>query len=160
VLVDVTGHHLAQLNVATPAVPVDGPVFAEFMALLVPVNTLAEHSPGFVWRMTAEHSHDSTSLRPYGPDVMVNLSVWESVEALREFTYRSAHLAAMRRRRDWFLPPDGPHLVLWWVPAGHRPGFEEAEARLDLLAAHGPGPAAFTLREPFPAPHQAGVAAG
>jgi hypothetical protein len=86
--------------------------------------------------------------------------VWESVEALREFAYRSAHLEPMRRRRDWFLPPAGNHLVLWWVPAGHLPGFEEAKTRLDLLDANGPGPLAFTLREPFPAPDHAHTAAG
>ncbi len=143
--------HLAQLNIATPAVPVESPKFGEFMALLPEVNALAEHLPGFVWRMVAEGAHDATALRPYGPDVMVNLSVWESVEALRGFTYRSAHLEAMRRRREWFVAPDGPHLVLWWVPAGHLPTFEEAWERLDRLASHGPGPEAFTLREPFPA---------
>jgi heme-degrading monooxygenase HmoA len=158
VLVGMSGYHLAQLNIATPAVPVDGPVFAEFMALLPEVNALAEHSPGFVWRLTAEDSHDATSLRPYGPDIMVNMSVWESVEALREFTYRSAHLEPMRRRREWFTAPDGPYLVLWWVSAGHRPGFDEAKARLDLLIAGGPGPAAFTLRETYPAPDAAGTA--
>jgi len=159
VLAGMSAHHVAQLNIARPLGPIDGPQLADFMALLPSINALAEHSPGFVWRMTADDAHDATSLRPYGPDVMVNLTVWESVEALREFTYRSAHLDSMRRRREWFAPHDSPHLVLWWVPAGHRPTFDEARDRLDLLAARGPGPEAFTLREAFPPPDTVSAAA-
>jgi len=38
------------------------------------------------------------------------------------------------------------------VPAGHRPGIEEAVGRLELLRSRGPGPEAFTFRAAFPAP--------
>jgi hypothetical protein len=106
--------------------------------------------------MCADGAHDATSLRPYGPDIAVNLSVWESVEALRDFTYRSAHLEPMRRRREWFVPLGSEHLVLWWIPAGHRPGFDEARGRLDLLDRQGPGPDAFTLRVPCRQPDPRG----
>jgi predicted ArsR family transcriptional regulator len=97
-------------------------------------------------------SGNATALRPFEPDVIVNLTVWESVEALRGFVYRSAHLEAMRRRREWFLPFDGPYLVLWWIPAGTLPTIAQAGERLDLLRRSGPSPHAFTLREPYPAP--------
>lgn len=147
-----TVHHLAQLNIGRLVAPIDSPQLAEFVALLPSINALAGRSPGFVWRMQADGAHDATSLRPYGPDIAVNLSVWESVEALRDFAYRSAHLEPMRRRRDWFAPLGSQHLVLWWIAAGHRPDFDEARARLDLLDAQGPGPRAFTLRVAYPEP--------
>ena len=83
--------------------------------------------------------------------MIVNLTVWESIEALREFAYQSGHVEVLRRRREWFVPLDGPSLVLWWVPAGHRPTVEEARERLERLAADGPTPHAFTLKTPFPA---------
>lgn|SRR5690349_12090608 len=147
-----TGHHLAQLNVARLRAPLDSPLLADFVAQLPEVNGLAERHPGYVWRLR-DDSGDATSLRPFAPDVIVNLTVWESVETLRDFTYRSAeHLDALRRRREWFLPYGGPHLVLWWIPAGTLPTIAEAGDRLDLLASGGPGPEAFTLRRPYPAP--------
>lgn len=149
-----TAFHLAQLNVAVPRGPMDSPVMAGFKAGLEPLNAIADASPGFVWRLVDEGGADATSLRPFGDDTMVNLSVWESVEALREYAYRvPAHLEALRRRREWFLPYRGGNmLVLWWIPAGSRPTLDEARARLALLDADGPGPDAFTLRTPHPAP--------
>jgi hypothetical protein len=73
---------------------------------------------------------------------------------LRDFTYRDgAHLEQLRRRRAWFSHEGlGSHLVLWWVPAGQVPTLEEAWERLALLDREGPGPLAFTLREPYPMP--------
>jgi hypothetical protein len=124
---------------------------ADFVARLPEINDLAERSPGYVWRLQ-DDSGDATALRPFGPDVIVNLTVWESVEALRAFVYRTAHLEPLRRRRDWFLPSDTPHLVLWWIPAGARPTVAQAAERLDRLHRAGPSPEAFTLRQPYPAP--------
>ena len=82
--------------------------------------------------------------------MIVNLTVWESIDALRAFTYRTGHVEYVRRRREWFKLLEGPSLVLWWVPVGHRPTVQEARARLDRLAAEGPSPAAFTLKTTFP----------
>ncbi|MBM2620656.1 DUF3291 domain-containing protein [Actinoplanes sp. LDG1-06] len=144
-------HELAQLNIARLRAPLDSPELADFVAQLPEINELAESSPGFVWRLQ-DDSGDATALRPYGDDVIVNLTVWQSVEALRNFTYRTGHLGPLRRRRDWFVPLDAPHLVLWWIPVGQRPDLTEAADRLDDLRRHGPTPEAFTLREPFPAP--------
>ena len=144
-------HHLAQLNIARLRAPLDSPQLADFVAQLPEINALAESSPGYIWRLQ-DDSGDATALRPFDPDVIVNLTVWESVEALRAFTYRTPHLSPLRRRRDWFVPLDAPHLVLWWLPAGTLPEMTEAADRLDQLRRNGPGPSAFTLREPFPAP--------
>jgi|SRR5579859_3206150 len=145
------GYHLAQLNIARLRAPIDSPQLADFVALLPVINDLAERSPGYVWRLQ-DDSGNATNIRPWDPDVPVNLTVWESVESLRAFVYRSGHLDPMRRRREWFVPSDGPYLVLWWIPAGTLPTLGEARDRLDLLRRNGSGPDAFTLREPYPAP--------
>jgi hypothetical protein len=83
------------------------------------------------------------------------MSVWESVEALGGFVYRSRHLEVLRRRREWFHRMDAPILALWWVPAGTIPTVEEAKRRLELLERLGPTPDAFTFKVPFPAPDSA-----
>lgn len=141
--------HLAQLNLATLRHPLDDPRTAPFVELLGPVNAAAETAPGFVWRLVDEEGDDATGLRPAGEDVVVNMSVWETLEALWDFTYRSGHLEAMRRRREWFQRHVEAHLVLWWVPAGHRPDVSEALARLADLRADGPSPRAFTFASSF-----------
>jgi len=149
-------YHLAQLNVARPMAPLDDPVMAGFMGGLKELNALADAAPGFVWRLVDSGGEDATGLRLAdtgdAADVMVNLSVWESLESLRAYVYRSAHLDALRRRREWFRHPDGPYAVLWWIPAGHLPTVAEAAERLARLADEGPGPAAFTFREAFAPP--------
>ncbi|GIF63256.1 hypothetical protein Ais01nite_12910 [Asanoa ishikariensis] len=144
-------HHLAELNIARLRSPIDSPALADFVALLPEVNGLAERTPGYVWRLR-DDSGDATALRPFAADVIVNLTVWESVESLRAFLYRSAHLEPMRRRRDWFVPLGDHHLVLWWIPADTLPTIDEAGKRLDLLRRNGPSPEAFTLRDLHPAP--------
>ncbi|GAA4447723.1 DUF3291 domain-containing protein [Phytohabitans houttuyneae] len=151
-------YHLAQLNVAYPRAPLDDPSMAGFVDELALINARADAAPGFVWRLVGEGADDATALRPFGPDLMVNMSVWESVEALRDFTYRDAtHLEQLRRRREWFSHQAlGSHLVLWWVPAGTVPTLREARERLALLDRDGPGPEAFTLREPYPMPSASG----
>jgi hypothetical protein len=143
-------HHLAQVNVATLRAPLDGPQLAGFVAQLEPINALADQSPGFVWRLQTEDG-DATAIRPFDDDrIMVNLSVWESFEALRAFVYSTRHLEVMRHRRAWFSRMADPYLALWWVRAGTVPTVAEAKRRLELLARHGPGPDAFTFRAPFP----------
>jgi hypothetical protein len=124
-----------------------------FRTQLDPINALADESPGFVWRLQTEDGN-ATAIRPYaGDDLMaINMSVWESLESLQQFVYKSAHVATLRGRKEWFEPLDGPILVLWWIPAGQVPTVADAQARLAHLKEHGPTPHAFTFRSPFPAP--------
>ena len=114
---------LAQLNIGVIKGPIDGPVMAEFVANLEPINALAERTPGFVWRLQTEEG-DATAIRPYpeNENMAVNMSVWKDVDSLRLFVFQSEHVAIMRRRREWFEKMDEAFLVLWWVPKGHRPG--------------------------------------
>ncbi|MEV0538045.1 DUF3291 domain-containing protein [Kitasatospora sp. NPDC050463] len=145
------GAHLAQLNIGTLRYPLDDPRIAPFVEMLDPVNEAADRTPGFVWRLAEEGENDATSLRPAGENVIVNLSVWESQEALWDFAYRSGHLEVMRRRRDWFHRHVEAHMVLWWVPAGHRPTVGEALERLAELQENGPSPRAFTFASSYTA---------
>jgi hypothetical protein len=143
--------HLAQINVGRLRAAVDSPVVAEFMAALDPINALADASPGFVWRFQTEDGN-ATAVRPFDDDeILINLSVWESLEALEAFVYRSEHTPYLRRRREWFNRMEEAMLALWWVPAGHIPSIEEAVARLEHLRAHGPTEQAFTFRQRVPA---------
>ena len=151
--------HIAQLNIARLRVDRDDPMVAEFFAAIDPINAVADVSPGFVWRLQ-EESGNATAIRPWDDDrLIVNMSVWASIEALEEYAYRSAHVEVMRRRREWFDRLDARYMVLWWVPVGHIPSVDEGRARLDHLDRHGPTPVAFTFRQRFPAdPGQASLA--
>jgi hypothetical protein len=155
-----TTFHLAQVNVGRIVGPLDSPELSSFVAELPTINALADRSPGFVWRLVDEGGEDSTGVRPEeGDDLMIiTLSVWESVEALRNFTYHSDHLRVLSRRREWFRRMGEAYVALWWVPEGHRPGVAEAMERIAMVREHGPGPRAFTFREPFPPPTAAPVA--
>jgi hypothetical protein len=148
--------HLAQVNIGVLRAPLDSPQIAGFVDALDPINALADRSPGFVWRLQTEDGN-ATAIRPFeDPDILVNLSVWESIEALGDFVYASRHLEVLRRRREWFEKIAEAHLALWWVPAGTTPTVAEARRRVDLLRERGPSPDAFTFREPFPPPGEGG----
>ena len=142
---------LASLNVGRLLGPLDAPQIAGFVAQLEPINRLADQSPGFVWRLMTDEG-DATALRPFDDELMlVNLAVWESLEALRAFVYTSAHVQVLRQRGEWFERLATAHMVLWWVEPGHIPTVDEAIERLERLRRHGPTPAAFTFRTPFAA---------
>jgi Domain of unknown function (DUF3291) len=141
---------LAQLNIARALAPLDDALMDGFVERLGEINRLAEHSHGFVWRLIDTMGADATGIRAYDdPLVIVNLTVWTGIDELHEFAYRSTHVEMLRARRDWFVPLEGPSLVLWWVPVGVRPTIEDAVARLEHLAEHGPTAHAFTLKARF-----------
>jgi hypothetical protein len=148
--VSVSAYQLAQLNIARARGAPDSPVMAEFMATLDQINALAEATPGYVWRLQTDDGN-ATAYRAFDDErLLLNLTVWETVEALAEFVYRSKHVEVMRRRADWFERMPDAYLVLWWVPAGHHPTVAEAEDRLRHLRTQGPTRHAFTIRRTFP----------
>jgi heme-degrading monooxygenase HmoA len=148
-------YFVAQANVAYALAPVGHPRLADYVARLDEMNALADASPGFVWRYLTD-SRDAAQREFDDPSVLFNLSVWESVEALHAYTYRTAHAEVYAARRRWFSAEaavvGGHALALWWVAEGERPSVAEAKERLALVATAGPTQRAFTFKQRFPPP--------
>ena len=147
--------HLAEINIARLIAPLTDPRVARFVEQLDAINALAERSPGFVWRLTATGG-DPSAYVTFGDDdrVIVNMSVWTSIDALHRYVYGSGHGAVYRDRRQWFEPPAAPPFALWWIPAGHVPTLNEGRSKLAQLTRQGPTVNAFTFRRPFPPPDE------
>lgn len=144
--------HLAQINIARMKGEITSPVMASFVARLDEINTLAESSPGYIWRLKTDVG-DATSIQPYEDErIIVNFSVWQDLGSLREFVYRTMHGSVMRQRRDWFERMENFYYVLWWVPVGVIPTLEEAKERLEHLRTHGETAYAFTFTPPKSSP--------
>ena len=148
--------HVAQMNVGTARYPLDDPRIAEFMGRLDEVNALADTALGFIWRLQSDAGNATSIKLSDNPLFIVNMSVWESVESLFDFVYRTSHRSVMVKRRNWFERPDGAYMVLWWVPAGTIPTPHEGLMRLRWLDQNGPTPYAFDFRSKFPPPDVAG----
>lgn len=143
---------LAQCNVVKLKAPLDSPVVASFVAALDPINALADSSPGFVWRLKTDEG-DATSIRVFADDqILLNMSVWESIESLADFVYRSGHKDVLRQRRQWADRFDGVQSAMWWIRAGTIPEPFDAVARRECLERVGPSEYAFTFLTPFDAP--------
>jgi len=145
-------YQLAQINIARMLAPLDDPLMAAFVEQLDSINAVADASPGFVWRLQATEGN-ATAVRAYDDThILVNLSVWGSLETLAAFVYAGAHRPVMQRRRQWFARFDGPYTALWWALQGHIPTVDEARERLEHLRTHGPTEVAFTFKSPFAPP--------
>ncbi len=143
---------LAQVNIARMKESLESELLVDFVSELDNVNAEAENSPGFVWRLKDDSGY-ATGIDAFNdPELIINMSVWESIEALAAFTYKNKpHLEVLKKRRNWFHHME-VSFVLWWVPAGHEPTLEEAKRKLTQLAEAGPSPAAFTFKDSFPMP--------
>ena len=143
-------YQLAQLNIGRMLAPLGSEVMKDFVSNLDAINALAENSPGFVWRYTSE-GNDATSTRIFGDDyLIINMSVWNDMDALSDYVYRSAHVEFFKRKKEWFQKLDAMHMVMWYVPAGKMPTVEEALERLVYLREHQATPYAFTFKKAFP----------
>ena len=134
--------HLAQFNIARIKYPLVDPRMAEFVANVDRVNGLAEKIEGFVWRLKDDSGHAMNMTVYDDPRILPNLTVWEGVEALERFVWKTVHSRFYARRQEWFEPLDTP-LVLWFVPSGHWPSLTEAVERLEDLKTNGPSDRAF-----------------
>lgn len=144
-------YHIAQFNAAPLIAPIDDPRTKEFADAIDAINALAEASPGFVWRMQTEDG-DATGIRiDDNPQMLVNMSVWEDIDALYKYAYKSDHASFFKRRREWFNRWDRPSPVLWWIPEGYIPTLDDALERLSHLEAEGPTPYAFNFKTRFTA---------
>lgn len=145
---------LAQINIARLLYPEGDSRVAFFFDNLERINTLAERSPGFVWRLKDE-SGDATSINAFDdPMLIVNMSVWESIEALHDFAFNTIHRKIFERRTEFFTSLDGPHAALWWVKVGAYPTTEDAKKKLEHIEAHGPTQKAFTFAKRFSPPSE------
>jgi uncharacterized protein DUF3291 len=142
-------YRIAQVNIGRMRAPLDDPFMAGFVARLDEINALADRSAGFVWRLQASEGN-AAYLRPYDDDrILINMSVWETVEHLKHFVYRSMHVELVRQRADWFEKFNGAYSALWWVPAAHVPSVDEAKKRLEYLERNGPTEFSFTFQKLF-----------
>jgi hypothetical protein len=154
-------YHLAQVNIARLRAPLESEELADFVAALDAVNASADSASGFVWRLQTEDGN-ATSIRAFewdagdGSGVLVNMSVWETIEALGRWVYGDLHRAVLRRRREWFHRVEEATLALWWVPCGQMPTTDDAEDRVRHLRTHGPTSYAFTFRDAYAMPSPAG----
>jgi hypothetical protein len=148
--------HIAQMNVGRALYPLDDPGMAEFVGQLDRVNALAEQSPGFVWRLQSASGNATDIKTTNDAQFIVNMSVWQNVEALFDFVYKSSHRLVMAKRRDWFEQPAGAYQVLWWSRAGTLPTPARGLARLRYLDRHGPTAFAFSFKHIFPPPGLSG----
>ena len=151
-------YHLAQINIARLIAPVDDPRIADFVAQLDGINAIAEASPGFVWRLKSDSGNSTDIAYNDDPFVIPNMSVWKSVEELRDFAYRTQHLQVFKDRAKWFEKMNKPHYCLWWIPAGHIPTVTEGRGRLEHYQLHGPTQHSFWFSKLFPEPEGDAIA--
>jgi heme-degrading monooxygenase HmoA len=148
-------YYLAQANVAYAIAPADDPRLADYIARLDAINQLAEQSPGFVWRYLTD-SRDPAQREFADPHVLFNMSVWESIDALHAYTYRTAHAEVYAARKRWFVDTKavvgGHALAMWWIPRGEVPTVADAKERLAAITASGPSDRAFTFKSRFAPP--------
>ncbi len=120
-----------------------------FVSLLDAVNKEGECAPGFVWILKDE-TGTAINFNPFDdPTLLVNLTVWENLESLRQYIYQGLHGRAFAQRKAWFEATGKEHLVLWWIPKGHIPSIGEAKDKMEKLWREGPSAEAFTFKKLF-----------
>lgn len=151
-------YHLVEINIAKmKGVDINDPIMKEFVDNLDTVNRLAEESEGFVWRLKDDtDSYNATSFNPYNDEqIIINVSVWKSIETLEHYMYKTFHSEFLRRRKEWFHKFGKAHTAMWWIPKGQIPTMEEAVEKLDYLQKNGPSELVFDLRNKYPMPVEA-----
>ena len=142
-------YHLAQLNIGRVLGTMDSEIMHGFASRLDEINAMADAAEGFVWRLQTEEGN-ATSIHVFDDDMLlINMSVWESIEALHNYTYKTMHAELLRDRKQWFSQLGKPHMVLWWIEAGHIPTTDEAKAKLEMLTQQGATPLAFNFTKRF-----------
>jgi len=141
---------LAQLNIAEATAKMDSAVMADFVNNTDRINTIAEESDGFVWRLVGDDSDDSYSINAFDSEyILVNMSVWKNRESIFNYVYNSGHVEIFKRKKEWFNKMLKMHMVLWYVEDGHIPTVEEGKERLEYLREHGESPLAFGFKSKY-----------
>jgi hypothetical protein len=140
--------HLAQVNIAKKLAPLDDPIMQDFINNVDKMNAIADSSPGFIWRMKDEDK-DLGAQVFQDDSLVINISVWEDLDLLFNYTYNSGHIEVFKRKKEWFSKMKMMHMAFWYVPEGYEPSFQDAKDRLDYLNIHGDSPYAFTFKSKF-----------
>ena len=147
-----TTFQLAQVNVARAKADMESELMRGFVSRLDEINALADRADGFIWRLK-EDSGSATAIRVFDdPLLLINMSVWADLEALKNYVYKSLHVELIKDREAWFNKMGESHQALWWIPAGHIPSTEEARKKLEYIRKHGPSAQAFNFAKPYPTP--------
>jgi hypothetical protein len=145
-------YYLAQINIAKLIEPIDSPLLEDFVGDLDRINKIAEESKGFIWRLEDE-SGNALNVNPFNnPTLIVNMSVWETVEDLKNFVYYSGHIEVFIKRAKWFEKMNTPHMALWWVRKDELPTAEDAKNKLLELENHGESQSSFSFKKLFEMP--------
>ncbi|MEO6454562.1 MAG: DUF3291 domain-containing protein [Ginsengibacter sp.] len=143
-------YQIAEINIARmKGVNINDPVMKEFVDNLDRVNALAESSAGFVWRLK-DDTNNATSINPYNDEqVIINVSVWQNIESLENFMYKSFHSGFLKRRKAWFQLFGKAYTAMWWIPKSHLPTIDEAVEKLDYLQKNGASEKVFDFRKKY-----------
>lgn len=141
--------YIAQLNIAKAKYELDSPQLKDFIDNLEPINQIAESSDGFIWRLK-DDSGNAVSIQAFDdPRVIVNMSVWTSIDALKSFMFKTHHVDFLKRKQEWFERLEQANHVLWWISKEHRPTLQEAQERLRYLRDNGESPYAFSFKRQY-----------
>lgn len=135
--------YLAELNISNWKVSPEAEIARGFVDNLDRINAMADRSEGFVWRLITDGTDDQTETPLGGPEMIVNMSVWEKPENLEHFVWNTVHKQIYNKRAEWFSHIESHRFVMWWVEEGHVPDLHEAKERLDFLNEHGDSDQAF-----------------
>ena len=146
-------YRLAEINIARmKGVDINDPIMQEFVDNLDKVNAVAESSNGFVWRLK-DDNNNATSLNPYDDEqVIINISVWETIETLEHFMYKTFHTEFLKRRKEWFQTFGKAYTAMWWIEEGKYPTMQEAVDKLGYLQKNGASIVVFDFKHKFPQP--------
>jgi hypothetical protein len=137
-------YYLVHVNIAAARASLDDPLMKGFVDRIGEIDALAQSWPGFIAQPTPP---DEGQIYP--GNMLVNVSIWETVDTLRDFTYASRHAEALKMRAEWFVHSDLPNYLLYWALSGQMPTEVEIQRRFDYLHQHGATPFAFSFKHPF-----------
>ncbi len=140
--------YLAQVNIAKRLAPLDDPIMQDFINNLDKINAIADSSDGFIWRLQNEDKDEAVSVFQ-DDSLVINMSVWENLDVLFNYTYNSGHIEVFKRKKEWFSKMKMMHMAFWYVPIGYEPTFQDANDRLVYLNKHGDTPFAFSFKNKF-----------
>jgi len=140
--------HLAEVNIAKRLASMDDPIMQDFVNNVDRMNAIADASEGFIWRLKDEDK-DETAIIFQDDTLLINMSVWENLESLFNYTYNSEHIEVLKRKKEWFSKMKIMHMVFWYIPKGYKPTFQDAKSRLDYLNIYGDTPYAFSFKNKF-----------